>query len=559
VSTAAHALSDRELVLDRYRPLKPLGRGGSGSVWLARDERSGLEVALKIVPREGKRAQRAMREMEAASRLRHERCVRAYDFGGDDGHVYIAYEFVQGRTVRELLRAGKLTDRGAVEAAAQVLEGLAHAHQRGIVHRDVKPSNVLVEDGSKLSVRLLDFGLAQFDEADTLTALGDVPGTLAYIAPERLDGGEATAKSDVWAVGVMLWEALAHRHPFWGVPLPQVAATIAAGAPPLARERPDLPRRLVSVIDRALSVDPETRPTARRLAHELREALRTPDRSRDRQRRGRRPPRPKPAQRSTQTQRARLPQAIAAAVVTAVSATLLPFWPAVLAALLAVLAGVATLRSPRLGLAIALFAPLFPLGNVAKGAALAYGVIALLWLALAWRDPRAGLAFAAGPVLVPLGLIGLLPLAAQVGRGAWRRGMHAGTGVLAAVLVAGLRGEELPLAGGAASDLGIRSSTSPFDVVEAVWRVLAGSPEILVVTGAVAGAALLLPFARRRGRTEVAALASLQTVTVLAFAPGIPWLGLALGSAALAALMTLPRPRLLTVWKERRLVSGSAG
>jgi serine/threonine protein kinase len=181
VSNTAFALPDRTLVLDRYRPLKPLGRGGSGSVWLSHDERTGLEVALKIVPREGKRAARASREMEAASRLRHERCVRAYDFGGDAGHVYIAYEYVRGRTLRETLRTDGLADAEAVEIAAQVLDGLAHAHRRGIVHRDVKPSNVLVEESEELSIRVLDFGLAQFDEADTLTAVGDVPGTLAYI------------------------------------------------------------------------------------------------------------------------------------------------------------------------------------------------------------------------------------------------------------------------------------------------------------------------------------------------------------------------------------------
>ena len=129
MSSTAYALPAPDLVLDRYRPLRPLGRGGSGSVWLARDERTGLEVALKIVPREGKRASRAAREMEAASRLRHERCVRAYDFGGDSGHVYIAYEYVHGHTLRELLRAGRLNDRDAVEAAAQVLDALAHAHR----------------------------------------------------------------------------------------------------------------------------------------------------------------------------------------------------------------------------------------------------------------------------------------------------------------------------------------------------------------------------------------------------------------------------------------------
>src|SRR5262249_20578870 len=120
----------------------------------------------------------------------------------------------------------------------------------------------------------LDFGLAQFDGADTLTAVGDVPGTLAYIAPERLSGEEATPDSDVWSVGVVLWEALAERHPFWGVPLQEVAASIQSGAPPLARERPDLPRRLVAAIESALSLDPERRPRASELASQLRSAVR---------------------------------------------------------------------------------------------------------------------------------------------------------------------------------------------------------------------------------------------------------------------------------------------
>ena len=273
MSSAAYALPDRALVLDRYRPLRPLGRGGSGSVWLARDERTGLEIALKIVPREGKRAARAMREMEAASRLRHERCVRAYDFAGDEGHVYIAYEYVRGKTLREAIRRDELSEAAAVEAAAQVLDGLAHAHRRGIVHRDVKPSNVLLEESDEVAVRVLDFGLAQFDDADTLTAVGDVPGTLAYISPERLGGADASVASDVWAVGVMLWEALAGTHPFWGVPLPEVASTIAAGAPPLSARRGDLPRRLLAAVDSALEVDPSRRPTASQLAAELREAF----------------------------------------------------------------------------------------------------------------------------------------------------------------------------------------------------------------------------------------------------------------------------------------------
>ena len=137
MATAVATLPANELVLGRYRPLRPLGSGGSGSVWLARDETNGLDVALKIVAREGKAGTRAEREAEAAARLRHPRCLRAYAFDGDERNVYIAYEYVPGRTMRDRIRGGELSDRAVVAVAAQILEGLAHAHAKGIVHRDV--------------------------------------------------------------------------------------------------------------------------------------------------------------------------------------------------------------------------------------------------------------------------------------------------------------------------------------------------------------------------------------------------------------------------------------
>src|SRR3954454_1133718 len=137
MARATAALSTSELVLGRYRPLKPLGSGSSGSVWLARDERTGLEIALKVVPREGRVADRAEREAGVAARLRHPRCQRIYEHAADNSHIYIAYEYVPGCTLREAIRGNRLTDRDAVEAAAQILEGLAHAHAKGIVHRDV--------------------------------------------------------------------------------------------------------------------------------------------------------------------------------------------------------------------------------------------------------------------------------------------------------------------------------------------------------------------------------------------------------------------------------------
>ena len=262
MSEAAVAVAPNELVLGRYRPLQPLGSGGSGSVWLARDEPTGVEVALKIVPREGKSASRAEREATAAARLRHPGCQRAYALGRDSRHVYIAYEYVPGRTLREALRTGEIDDEAALEAAAQICEVLAHAHRHGIVHRDVKPSNVLLAEAEGIAVKLLDFGLARMDGEETLTAAGDVPGTLAYIAPERLRGQESGTPADIWAVGVLLWEALAGWHPFWKGSLLDTAKRIESGAVSLARVRPDLPRPLVALVDRALALDPARRPTA---------------------------------------------------------------------------------------------------------------------------------------------------------------------------------------------------------------------------------------------------------------------------------------------------------
>ncbi len=547
MSTAAQPLSEQQLVLDRYRPLRPLGRGGSGSVWLARDERTGLEVALKIVPREGKRASRAAREIEAASRLRHERCVRSYDFGGDAGHVYIAYEYVQGVTLRDALRAGLVTDADAIEAAAQILDALAHAHRHGIVHRDVKPSNVLVEDGPRISVRLLDFGLAQFDDADTLTAVGDVPGTLAYIAPERLRGQDATAESDVWAVGVILWEALTGEHPFWGVPLPQVAAAIESGAPPLQSKRPDLSPAVVRAVASALATDPRRRPGAGELAQSLREL----DAARPR----RSPKRAVAPKQAAGERRLTLPAvrlerqlvpAALAALTAAGGALLLPFWPPGLVLALAAAAALATVRSPRLGLAIALFAPVFPLGNATRAGAILYAALAASWLALSWRDARHGLLFVAGPLLATVGGLALLPLAVQPARGAARRFAQAVVGTLAAAGVVAVRGGPLPLTGEPVTGVELGGSESVTEVSRAIVSVLQAQPALVSTSLALGLVSVLLPLACRRGLWAIAALGAGQIAVALLAAPGMPALSFVLGTWLLCAALagvTLARGR----------------
>jgi uncharacterized protein (DUF2062 family) len=511
VPAAAHALPRRELVLDRYRPLRPLGSGGSGSVWLARDEQTGLDVALKIVPREGKAADRAEREAEAAARLRHERCLRAYGFGSDSGHVYIAYEYVGGQTLRDAMRAGELRDGQAIEAAAQILDGLAHAHSRGIVHRDVKPSNVLLAEDDGISVRLLDFGLAQFDEAETLTAVGDVPGTLAYISPERLCGQEACAASDVWAVGILLWEALAGKHPFWGVPLSQMAGTIETGAPPLELERPDLPKRLLAAIGHALARDPARRPPAAALARELRAALTGAKRSTKVE-----------SVVSTQTLLHRAAPAAVTGLAAGAGAAMLPFYPSGVAAAIGITAAITAFRAPRAGLALTLAAPAFPLGNVSLGLALVYGAVALAWLALSWRDARFGLAFLAGPLLAPAGLLALVPVAVAGSRGAVRRGAQALAAVAVAAVAAGLRGWDLPFRQGAVPPMDLDGAESAASVtVTLVEAVPAG---LALEALALAAIAVALPYARTPWR--IAGLGAGALAATLLAAPSAPALPL---------------------------------
>jgi eukaryotic-like serine/threonine-protein kinase len=505
MSNTALALEGSGLMLGRYRPLRPLGSGGSGSVWLARDEQTGLDIALKIVPREGKAAARAEREAQAAAKLRHPSCLRAYAFARDSRHVYIAYEFVPGRTFREVLRAGELDDRAAIEACAQICDGLAHAHRAGILHRDVKPSNVLLADGDRISVRILDFGLARMAEAETLTAQGDVPGTLAYIAPERLAGDDATGAADVWAVGVMLWESLSGRHPFWQTSMLDTARAIEAGAPSLSALRPDLPKPLLQLVDRALSLAPGRRPSAQELAAQLR---------------GTAAPRRRKRSRSggfaVPAQAGRVGAALLAAGFAGWTASALPFFPHGWAIGLAAGAAAVTALRERLGLAVALAVPVLPLGNVSVGLALAYAALAAVWLALSWREPRGGLLFALGPLLAPAAALGLLPLALSGLRSAPRRAAQAAVAVLAAALVAGLRGVSLPLTGEAAPlGLGVAGAGDPLDVVGSLARAAAAHPALLVEASAFAVLAALLPFARPYGRWgAVAAAAAMLLLTV---------------------------------------------
>jgi hypothetical protein len=497
------------LISGRYRPLRPLGSGGSGSVWLARDEQEGREVALKVVRREGKAGSRAEREVDAAGRLRHPSCLRALAIDRDDEHVYVAYEYVRGHTLRQALVHGALDDADAVEAAAQILEGLAHAHGKGIVHRDVKPANVMVTESEELEIRLLDFGLARVEEADTLTAHGDVPGTLSYVSPERLDGGPGTPAADVWATGVVLWESLAGQHPFTAASPVETVRKIRAGADPLARLRPDLPAELCALVDRMLDADPRRRPSAKRLPNALRDAFEARSR------------RPRPAT-SLASVRERALHAGLSAAFAGTAMLVLPFFPTGWPLVLGALAGVAALRSPRTGLALALAAPVLPLGNVALGLAIAWTLLAAGWLALFWQKPTSAFAFLAGPALAPLGLVGAVPLAAERVGDRARAAVTAAAAVVAAGAFAALAGAPSPLGNGLDGALALDETTRPNEAAGVVLGALAAHPGLLALAGVCAAATLALEPARRFGLWGVAGWGSafLATAIVLPDAAG---------------------------------------
>jgi hypothetical protein len=521
------ALRQDHLVLGRYRPLRPLGSGGSGSVWLVRDEHSARDVALKVVPREGKAGSRAEREVEAAARLRHPRCLRALALERDDRHVYVAYEYVAGRTLREALRHGELDDAGAVEAAAQVLEALAHAHAKGVVHRDVKPANVMLEESVDVSVRVLDFGLAQLEEADTLTAVGDVPGTLAYIAPERLAGRDATGAADVWSVGVLLWEILAGKHPFSSFSPLETARRVKEGAPRLSTLRPDLPRRLTATVDAMLAPAPARRPGAKEAAARLRSAWNTGIE------------RPRATMSRTRLAERAGPAAVAAAYVgTAV--WLLPFFPGGWPFLLAALTALVALAVPPAGLALALAVPILPLGNLSLGLAVVYAVFAIGWFVLFARKPRVALLFLLGPALAPAQALLLVPALIRNVGGPARRALLAAAAMPAAAVVAGLTRDPLPFTGDdTPRTLGVAGSSAPGDALSALAAFLADRPALWIEAVVLVAAAVAAPYAGRWRfwgiATWGAAFLTAALVAPLGAVSAFPaalWIGVATGLLA---------------------------
>jgi serine/threonine-protein kinase len=265
--------------LGKFEIKRVLGNGAMGEVYLGVDPSIGREVAIKtILPaaaQGGEAKERFAREARAAGVLNHPNLVTIYEFGEDQGVLYIAMEFVKGHDLDELLQEQSLTRSEALEVLAQVCDGMGFAHRQHIVHRDIKPTNVRVQrDGKRLHAKVMDFGVAKISNSD-MTATGMVMGTVSYMAPEYIRTGKPDPRSDLFAVGVMLYECLSGRKPFAGDTTPTVLYKIVNEAPdPIETERlKGISPAIRTVLDRALCKNPDERfQTAEDLAKALRAA-----------------------------------------------------------------------------------------------------------------------------------------------------------------------------------------------------------------------------------------------------------------------------------------------
>jgi len=248
--------------ISHYRILEKLGEGGMGEVYLAQDTKLDRRVALKFLPAQlasdGEFKERFKREAQAAAALNHPNIITIHEVAEYESRPYIAMEYVEGEPLKDLITKKDLPINKVIDISMQICEGLAKAHQAGIIHRDIKPQNILLDKDGR--VRILDFGLAKLKRAAMLTQIGTTLGTVAYMSPEQAQGKEADPRSDIFSFGVVLYEMITGKLPFKGEHEAAVIYSIVNENPePLARYKSDLPDELQRIVDKAMEKNPDMR------------------------------------------------------------------------------------------------------------------------------------------------------------------------------------------------------------------------------------------------------------------------------------------------------------
>ncbi len=266
----------------RYRLVRHLARGGMAEVYVAEDQLLNRTVAVKVLfpelARDEAFVERFRREARAAASLNHHNIVSVYDFGQDEGSWFIVMEYVEGRNLRDVIRSeGPMDPARAADLGAEVAAALDAAHAQGIIHRDVKPANVLIAADTG-TVKVADFGIARAANArQGLTMPGTVLGTATYLSPEQAQGQAVDFRTDVYSLGMVIYEVLAGRPPFTGdTPVAVAYQQLSQTAPPPSTHNARVPPALDAIVMKAMSKDPADRQAS---AQEIREQLLAVDRA----------------------------------------------------------------------------------------------------------------------------------------------------------------------------------------------------------------------------------------------------------------------------------------
>ena len=248
---------------ERYRIVRRLGTGAFATVYLADDLQMGRPVAVKIVQHSIDVEDRVLREAQAAAKLNHQHIVTVYEMVREADRTLLFSEYVQGKTLRECYRERSLKDADILEVGMQMCRALEHAHKRGVVHRDVKPENIMLADEDAIDVRLMDFGVAQLEDKISITTTGDLVGTIAYMSPEQAECRSVDSRTDIYSLALTLYEGLVRRNPADGKRLHELLLDASRPAiAPLATIRPDLPQELSDTLRKAMARDRYARPDA---------------------------------------------------------------------------------------------------------------------------------------------------------------------------------------------------------------------------------------------------------------------------------------------------------